>query len=97
MILTRQGCWHGAWDALGEAISLAQQMPDPFREVLARVEAGRLAARTGRNAEAGDQLRKALVIAERLGAHPSIRHIRSLLAGLGRAEERGSFNYPALK
>jgi tetratricopeptide (TPR) repeat protein len=91
MLRTRQGRWQEAWDAVEESISLAQQMPDPYREAQGRAEAGRLAARTGRGTQARDQLREALAIAQRLGAHPSIRRIRQSLAELGRAEESRSF------
>ena len=65
--------------------------PHPYREAQGRAEAGRLGARTGRGTQARDQLRQALAIAQRLGAHPSIRHFRQLIAELGRAEESRSF------
>ena len=76
MLRTRQGRWQEAWEDLEEAIELAQDMPDPYREAQARAVLGRLAARTGKDTEARNQLRESLAIFQRLGAHPYIRRIQ---------------------
>jgi transcriptional regulator with XRE-family HTH domain len=59
---------------------LAQRMPDPHREAQARAVLGAPAARTGNKTEARDQLREALAIFQRLGAHPYIRRVQRPLA-----------------
>jgi tetratricopeptide (TPR) repeat protein len=84
MLRTRQGRWQEAWEALEGAISLAQDMPDPYREVQGRAEAGNLAARTGDLANGRKHLQEALAVAQRLGAHPYIRRIRHSLVQLDR-------------
>jgi tetratricopeptide (TPR) repeat protein len=85
MVRARQRRWQEAWDAFEEAITLAQHMPDPYREAQARAEAGWLAARRGKNTAAHDQLRGALAIVQRLRAEPYTRRIRQSLVELGRA------------
>jgi len=81
MLRARQGRWREAREALEVAVSLAQHMPDPYRELQARAEAGVLAARTGDRARGREHLLQALAIAQRLGAEPYIRRVRQALAG----------------
>ncbi len=85
MLRGREGRWEEARATLAEAIHLAQSMPDPYREVQARAEAGTLATQTGDLTEARDQLQEALALAQGLGAHPYVRSIRQSLTRLGRA------------
>lgn len=81
MLRTRQQRWQEAREALEEAIELAQRMPDPHREAQARAALGTLAAQTGQDTEAWDQLREALAIFQRLGAHPHIRRLQRSFVG----------------
>jgi tetratricopeptide (TPR) repeat protein len=76
-----------AREALDEAIELAQHMPDPHREAQARAVLAALAARSGRDAEAREQLREALAIFQRLRARPYVRRVQRSLGGSRRGRD----------
>ena len=82
MVRGRQERWQEAWAALDESVRLAQHMPDPYRELRARAEAGTLAVRIGNFGQAQEQLQQALVIAERVRALPYIHRLRQSLESL---------------
>jgi tetratricopeptide (TPR) repeat protein len=84
MLRARQGRCEEARRSLEEAVALAYQMPDPYREALCRAELAVVADRMGDKTLASEAGDAALAIVRALEAGPCTRYIE------GRTTERGA-------